>query len=354
MKTKIFPIITILALAGVCPAQAGIKSGSMMNPISEVSWNEIFPIKIGGVEITGSNNYDNDDAASEPTCYCQYSEEAIRYGVPLSMWEPARMIETVATPYYFPFLGEHFDESSGEEGGPGGEGAPGEEGAGGGFSGAYLSGKNAEMDPASQEMSSFAQAHYWIFPVWAIMGMFTDTRCVDGGGMDLGYMTELDSLWQDAEASAIIHPEAILFANPIAQISCIADSVAVNVWAPLDAMYWCIGSSGSAYSMTGHIDNENLIQANAGVAARLLYKLHRQLLVCDAGIDLCYCVPMPIWRKSNYKLHAVRPAVRRTAYPIGKSQFFYGTGLNPPYRGAKGPGDEFLWMLFWKRACCAS
>lgn len=348
MKASLITLFTgLLLFAAPLSTEADMKSGDFINPITDVAWHEIFPIKIGGVEVYGSDNYDNSDPASDPVCYCMYEwfYNVTRFGVPMSMWEPARMIETVATPYYFPFIGTKYDFM--------GDGDTG----GGAVPYGYLSGKNAEMDPASQEMSSFAQAHYWIFPVWAILGLFTDSQCVDGGNIDLAYMTELDSLWQDAQATAVIQPEAITFANRVAQLACIADSVAVNVWAPIDALFWCIGSSGSSYPLTGHVGNENLIQANAAIAARLLYKLHRQFLVCDHGVDLCYCMPMPIWRKSNYKLHAVRPAVRNTAYPIGKSQFFYGAGLNPANpagKGSRGSVDEFLWMLFRKRACCAS
>jgi hypothetical protein len=34
------------------------------------------------------------------------------------------------------------------------------------------------------------------------------------GSIDILYITEIDPLWQDSELTAIINPEAVLFANP--------------------------------------------------------------------------------------------------------------------------------------------
>ncbi len=33
--------------------------------------------------------------------------------------------------------------------------------------------------------------------------------------------------------------------------------------------------------MTGHVDNDNIVQANATAAYRMLYKLNRIGLICD-------------------------------------------------------------------------
>ena len=73
----------------------------------------------------------------------------------------------------------------------------------------------------------------------------------------------------------------------------------------------------------------------------------------QSDLHLCGCIPTPIWVKPNYKLQAIRPMVQFLAWPIGKSDIFYGEGLNPPITGAAGPPDEFLWLVFRKRACCA-
>ena len=63
------------------------------------------------------------------------------------------------------------------------------------------------------------------------------------------------------------HPEAALFANKEMQMACMLDAAAVNLGFPLDFMPWCVGSGGSAYPMTGHVDNDNIVQANSRRAA---------------------------------------------------------------------------------------
>lgn len=331
---RVFLSLLCLLIFSTGDAMAALKSGQFVNPITDVAWQEIFPVKIAGITIAGaSGNYDTPDPASYPVCACPAPPPIFyRIGIPVSFWEPARLIETVATPYYFPSLGFglDFDSTKG-----------------------FLSGKNHSLNDALPEQSTFAQAHYLLFPVWSILDLLTDFVCVEHSGFDVAYITELDPLWQDDELAFIIQPEALLFANPFAQMACMADSVSVNAYRPLESLFWCVGSGGSAYPMTGHVNDENIIQANSTIAARMIYKLARELLICDTGLDLCSCVPTPIWYKPNYKLHAMRPAVRKKAWPIGKSAFFYGSNLNPPFRGSKGPGDEFLWMVFRKRACCA-
>jgi len=331
-----FFLLALLSLTAFCPpdARAALKSGQFVNPITDVAWQEIFPVKIAGITIAGaSGNYDTPDPASYPVCACPAPPPIFyRIGIPVSFWEPARMIETVATPYYFPSLGLGLNL---------------------GLSKGFLSGGNHSLDDALPDQATFAQAHYLLFPVWSMLELLTDFVCVEHSGFDVAYITELDPLWQDDELAFIIQPEALLFANPFAQMACVADSVAVNAGRPLESLFWCVGSGGSAYPMTGHVDDDNIIQANSTIAARLIYKLARQMLICDTGLDLCGCTPTPVWYKPNYKLHAMRPAVRKKAWPIGKSAFFYGANLNPPYRSGKGPGDEFLWMVFRKRACCA-
>ncbi|BCO09264.1 hypothetical protein GF1_16400 [Desulfolithobacter dissulfuricans] len=332
MKTNRVIAAVIAGILVATPVRAEMKSGDFMNPITDVAWQEIFPIKIGGISMFGGSNYDTDDPADFPICICPAPPPMfIKVGISMSFWEPARLIETVATPYYFPNMG--FGISMG-----------GTEG--------FLSGKNQEMNNASNEQSSFAQAHYMIFAVWSMLGLLVDFVCVEQSGFDIAYLTELDPLWQDDELAFIIQPEALLFANQYAQMACMSDSASVNTYSPLDPLFWCIGNN-SAYPMTGHVGDENLIQANATIAARMIFKLAREMLICDTGIDLCGCQPTPIWQKSHYKMHAARPTVRQIAYPVGKSQFFYGSNLNPSFKGPKGPGDEFLWVLFRKRACCA-
>jgi len=308
-----------------------IPKSSFVNPISETSWQEIFPIKMSGVTLMSGSGYDTPDIAVVPICFCPFPPPIFyRRGMPISFWEPARTVSATKDPFFFPELGFSIEVT---------------------FLQGDLSGTSQS---AEEEVSahSFFQSHWMTYPVWSLMGMLADMGCVEGGGMDMSYMTELDLLWQEDALSMFIHPEVLLFSNPIAQLACIADSVSVNLWRPLDALFWCQGSSGSAYPMTGRMPDESMIQSSFGVATKMTYKLSRSLLLMDKAIN--WCVPMmaPIWIKPHFKYQQQRPVVKMAAQPVGKSSWIWQHGANPPTGSGVGASDNFSWLVFQKRVCC--
>jgi len=325
IKTAAISLLLILAMAGnafaICPSTGAFDMFNMVN------WGSIFPISIAGIEIAGSR-----DAVmtvppiSSPICVCPMPPPLFfRIGLTISFWEPARYIETVKDAWCIPSLGVGLDSTSG----------------------ATLDGVN-KLDAGNSEFT-FAQAHYFIFPVWAMLGLMVDSVCVESEGFDIAYMTELDPLWQNDGLSAIINPEAVLFGNPVAQFACMADSVSAAAGAALSPLFWCMGSWGSAYPLTGSTTMSAYTQANAGIAARMLYKLSRELLVCDTNINVCGCMPTPIWVKHNYKMHVSKPVKDYSAHPIGRSGLMWDWLKNPP----TGKGDNYVWMLYRMRGCCA-
>lgn len=334
MKNVRASLLIGLLFLVLTPASAlATRSGPMVNPFAETAWNEIFPLKIAGVTIVSGGNYDTPDPANFPICVCPAPPPLFyRVGITTSFWEPARAVEVTKTPFYFPLAG--FGVGTGL------------------ISKGTLGGTVADGSGAGQGEVTAGQAHYVIYPVWAIMEMLTDLVCIEHSGLDYAYITEVDPLWQDSELALLIQPEALLFANPIAVMSCMVDSVSVNLYRPMEAMFWCAGSGGTVYPLSGKAALGDYTQGSALLAHRMIYKLSRELLLCDTGVNLCGCMPTPIWIKPNYKLQAIRPMVQYQAWPIGKSDFFYGAGLNPPIVGAAGPPDEFLWLVFRKRACC--
>jgi len=287
-------LLVLLLLLITTPAFA--KSGVPFNPITDIHWGEI-------------------DLTVEGPCIC-IRRWRIRVGIVVSYWEPFLLIDTVSKSNYSPMLGL----SVGPD---------------------ILPGKNQSSDTANVNESTFAQAHGFLLPLFP----FICNRWDYGA-----WWSEFDPTWQSDELSAIITPEAGLYANKAMQMACMADAAAVNLGWPLDVMPWCIGSGGSAYPMTGHVDNDNIVQANSTVAARLIYKMNRMFMICDPS-PKCGCTYTPIWIKSHYKLHTARPGVRAT-YPIGKSAKFYDSFLNPPFMGEMGSNDEFLWVVYRKQRCC--
>lgn len=274
------------------------KAGTPFNILTDIDWGEI-------------------DYRVEGICVC--GGWPPRVGIIVSYWEPFLLLDTSANAFYSATIGSSVGGLADE-----------------------LGGKNKSSDAIDiANESTFAQSHAFLLPLmWGICNR-------DDYGT---WWSEYDAMWQNDELGAWLTPEASLFANQAMVMACMADSAAANAGWPIDAMPWCVGSGGSAYPMTGHVDNDNIVQANATAAYRMLYKLNRIGMICDPT-PLCGCMPTPVWIKSHYKLAAVRPGIRGV-HPIGRSTKFYDTGLNPPYMGAMGPNDEFLWVVYRKQRCC--
>lgn len=303
-----------------------ICAGPPLNPITDIAWHGIFPIKIGGVPIGQIDLPDPGDPANAPICACPAPPPIfIRIGIPISYWEPSRFIETVKDPYCFPSLGFSVLPNA-----------------------AVLSGGTSEGQ-AKNSPSTFAQAHYFIYAPFQLLGMMLDFICVEHTDFDLAYMTEVDPLWNDDLLSAMISPESLLFANPIAQLACMADAATSNLGLPIKYLFWCMGSWGSAYPLTGHKQSDSYTEANGAIAARMIYKLSRQLMIHDTALNLCFKTPTPIWIKNHYRLQAAKPIRGLQVFPVGRTGVLWSPGVNAPVTN----GDNFLFMLFRKRACCA-
>nr|WP_254204621.1 TraU family protein [Aeromonas sp. FDAARGOS 1405] len=71
--------------------------------------------------------------------------------------------------------------------------------------------------------------------------MFYDIPCLSDEGYDVAMMTEILPTWNNEILSMIVNPESILFANPVAALTCSADAAISHqclvtpyfgVWAP--------------------------------------------------------------------------------------------------------------------------
>ncbi len=292
--------------------------------VLKADYTAIFPIRIAGVTVIPGRIPDSGGSVGSAVCVC--SDPFPRVGIPVSFFEPSRIIEVVKDPYCFPTMGIGLGMTSG-----------------GMLAGTKSNAPNGE--------SSFFQTHYFIFPLYAIIEYFTDWICLEITGYDLAYITEVDPLWNDDTLNAIINPEALLFGNPISNLACMADSVSSTLaLEPLDALFWCKGSWGNAYPLTGQTPSKNWVEDSASVAATMIYKMHRQLLLWGSWgqLGLCGYYPAPIWRKSAYRLQLVSPIPNPYATPIGTSGLLWTSGKNPPF-----VGDNFGYLLFKKRECCA-
>jgi conjugal transfer pilus assembly protein TraU len=300
LRTKTLVILLVLSLTAAPQAFAAMA----FNSATDIDYSQIDYTVVG-------------------VCSCGEEE-----GTLYSYWEPFLAIDTSATAYYSAYLGSSMGSGSG----------------GAGIGSFFETGKNTSQDSVDNGESTFTQAHGWLMPLMQPLCSRTDYGL---------WLSEFDVMWQSDLLTEDITPEAALFANKAMQLACMLDATAVNIGLPMDVLFWCVGSGGSAYPLTGRVADDNIVQADSTVAAKLIYKLNRLGLICDPALgEGCGCSNTPVWVKSHYKMSAVRPNISGT-YILGKSALIYGHNENPPYEGPLGPEDQFLWVVYRLKFCCS-
>ena len=249
-----FGVLAFISLSVDALGSDYLCSSRMLNPVTDVCWPCMYPIKIGGKAITSPGVLEDvPDQTSSAVCSCPLPGPPwVRVGITLGYWEPAAYIETVKSPWCLPALGFSLH----------------------GANMGLMAGTNSSAGYGGVS-HTFAHSHYFRYPIFSIMGIMTDISCAEAGDFSPLQMTEMAPFLNDDMMMAFSYPEAVLLGNPIAQMACIADSVAANAGYPLAPLFWCMGSWGSAYPLTNNISNSSLVEANAGIAARTIYRLSR-------------------------------------------------------------------------------
>ena len=200
----------------------------------------------------------------------------------------------------------------------------------------------------TEDATVFAQVHYLNHEDLEEIIRGFDQECWEFSDPGQEYISEDDDEWQ-ALYSSDWWPEAEKFATLPLVEACIADATSAQFGYPIDALYWCMGSWGLLFNMNGHLNQDEYTTGNAGLAARLIAHMGRRMMLWDAATVTCYAGPMPIWRKSFFKLQPLRPTERDIRIPIGQAPEFWGEDLNK-----LEDGDNFAWLLWRKRVCCSS
>ena len=308
--------------------------GQFANPITDICWSCIFPVSVGAIEIFTDGQDDIENPAS-PICVCP--GDPIRIGVEVGYWEPARQIEVTRTPGCFPSLGGLYIDM--------GSAPPGDQHGRG------------QLD--NRTVDSFYQVHYYVNPILYWLEVLADDVCVEGGSFDLAYTTELDPSWVNDKLSMILNPEVVLFANPIAIGACAADCVAATVNFGIKEMFWCSGCNGFVYPFDGHVQaHVGGIQASSLLVHRMLAKMHREFIAESYHGEEAVCGPIvePLMDKTAYKSQLLYPIPEtgnsdgngHCCQPLGRTTVDWGTGREYPIKG-----EDFSYMIFRKRNCCA-
>ena len=323
--------ILAAAISMMYPATAAAQTctGRFVNPITDVCWECLFPISIGPVSIGGASGAPDTANPGSPICFC--GSPIPRIGLSLGVWEPARLMDVTRAPWCFPNLGG----MTVDPGLPAGRGRTGSSGADG-------------------AQGSVWHVHYYVYPVLSWIGALLDLGCLEGGGLDIAWMSELDPAWLDDELSFLLNPEAALFANLPAQAACAADCAAASTGLPMDSLFWCAGCQGGMYPATGNVSaHVGGVQASLLAAQRFLYLLHRRGIAMgtSGSAALCGRYRMPVMRKSQYRWQMTQP-VPATSPAVGCNPTGRTTVLWESLRELPVSGENFGFLLWRKRNCC--
>jgi len=252
----------------------------------------MLPIRFGALDSLSMGQEDTPNPGGSPLCACP---SQLRVGFKVSFWEPVRRVDVVRRPFCLTSLG-------GLELDPGFD-AP----------------RGSRFSQDSTSTSSFYQVHWYVDPVIFWLEAIFDNACLEQGGFDVAYLTELDPMWHDDELTFILNPEVALFGNLAARAACAADCAAATAGFPLNTLFWCAGCQGSLYPLNGNVQAHiGGVQASSLEMTRLIAKMHREgLMWAASGEDgLCGYYPQPIMDKTGYKYHMLYP-IPQTAQVSG-------------------------------------
>ena len=316
--TGLLFLITSTVFGGQC-------TGHFVNPITDVCWRCLFPLSIGRAQVVNSHLPDTDNAAS-PIGVCPMTEGS-RVGLNIGYWEPMALVDVTDTPYCLVNLGGH-RMPLGSQSRRGGRHVVG-----------------------FGQTHAFFHVHWYKYPLITWLNLITSAGCQQGGDFDIAYLTELDPTWNDSEMSFVLNPEATLFGNPLAASSCAADSLSSSLLnQPMDSLFWCAGSQGSHYPLTGHVNAPlSPVQTALLLAERMNYKLHRDpsLITDSSGKSPCRELHLPVLPKSRYRYEMVNQvADGKHCYPSGHTTLDWETNKIKPHTP-----DQYGFLVWRKRNC---
>jgi conjugal transfer pilus assembly protein TraU len=314
----------LLFMMCFCFLQVWAKDGHFVNPITDVCWECLFPITVSGVNVTPGHQ----DLTKYKTAVCVCPGTPPKAGVPLTFWEPTRLVDVTRHAYKLIGLG---GISVGKES-------------------LKNRGSVGVIDESSTQQS-FYHVHWYAYPIFSLLQLFTDFTCIEKGNLEMGYMSELDPLWNDDQLSLVINGEAAFFSSPLAQVACLADCAAASANRALDKLFWCAGCQGSLYPFTGTVSHHvGGLQASSLLVHRIIAKFHRTSLMKGyEENEFCEAKYMPIIKKSLYKTQLVHPIPQTSGpcHPLGKTDVLWGTGKSFPVKG-----EDFVYLIWSKKQCC--
>lgn len=322
--------LIILLVFFYLPVSGYAKScqGHFVNPISDVCWRCLFPLSIGNFKVVNASLFDPENAttasgSSRPIEICPG-----RLGLNIGYWEPIALTDVTDTPYCLVNLG------------------------GTKLNLGLKQSRGGRHVVGNGQQHAFFHVHWYKYPLIAWLNLITSAGCHQHGDFDIAYLTELDPTWQDSEMSFVLSPESSLFSNPIAQGACAFDSISSSLNnTPVDKLFWCAGSQGTHYPLTGHVNSPiSPVQTALLLTERMNYKMHRQSLISDSSPkqgEICIEHHYPVTPKSRYRYEIVNQVPDgKHCYPSGHTTLDMEAGKIRMHTQ-----DQYGFLVWRKRNC---
>lgn len=301
-------------------------TGHFVNPIKDVCWRCLFPLSIGNSKVVRSSLNDTKNAKS-PIGFCP-TAIGLRMGLNIGYWEPFALTDITDTPYCFVNLGGHRLNLG------------------------FKQGRGGRHVVGLGQQRAFFHVHWYKYPLIYWLNLITSIGCFQQSDFDIAYLTELDPTWQDSEMSFVLSPESFLFGKPQAAAACAADSLSSTVSnKPMDSLFWCAGSQGTHYPLTGHVNAPlSPVQTALLLTERMNFKMHREFLVSDSSPEkgaICIEHHYSVTPKSRYRYEMVNQVPDgKHCYPSGHSTLSWEAFKIKPHTP-----DQYGFLVWRKRNC---
>lgn len=312
---------------------AGVCTGAFPNLISDVCYDCMFPMTVGGGLIdlgVAGDDYDT-GAGSAPICVCTNN---LSLGTPISFWEPRYMVDSTNIPGCMPLLGGVLIDTAynADQGGA-------------------ITVSNAAIGGTLQ--GAFQHVNEYINPVMSALGVISASPCLDNRSFDVPFLSWADPTWNDDALSLLLTPYAYPFAGVPEVAAEMPDAIAAAVGFPIPELFWVAGGWGSMYPLTGNVSaSTSPEQVSHLLMTRLLAKLHaagtQQSTAGAEALGSCsaFGLPQILMDKRQYKTNRTFPFPDNLCTPIGRPLLLQEVG-------AARPADkDYGYFVFQRKDCC--
>jgi conjugal transfer pilus assembly protein TraU len=319
-------------------AQTGTASatctGSFPNLISDVCYDCMFPMSIGGglVNIGVSGDDYDTGAGSSPICVCT---NTLSIGTPIGFWEPRYMVDSTNVPGCMPLLGGISVDPA--------------------YNADELGSiKRTNSAIGGNAKGAFAHVNEYINPVMSALGVIASSPCLDNRSFDVPFVSWADPTWNDDALSMLLTPYAFPFAGVPEVAAEMPDAIAASTGFPIASLFWVAGGWGSMYPLDGNVTAAHTPeQVSHLLLARLFAKLHaagtQQSTAGADALNSCGAmgVPQLLMDKRQYKTNRTFPFPDNQCTPIGRPLMFQEVGA------ARPQDRDYGYFVFQRKDCCA-